>query len=133
MFTLSKGNLQLQLKKEIDKIIEKLKIQPIGNGYIDCICPMENAITFIDSMTRLNINITEFTWWCFVDDKHEPCGMGGPKNKYGNGWYSEVCMDKIFQFSSNDEIKRYLLYEWNNSDIYKSCFVPAFWLDIPDE
>ena len=40
-------------KTKIDKVIEKLFIQPVGNGYIDCICSMQIVGAFIDAMNEL--------------------------------------------------------------------------------
>lgn len=122
----------MALKAEIDNILECLQVQPVGSGYIDCICPIQNVAAFIDSISRLNIRITEFTWWCFVSNDHKPCGMGGPKNEYGTGWYSEICMGKTYDFPSNEALKQYLICEWPKSTDYKPCYTPAFWLDLPD-
>lgn len=67
-----------------------------------------------------------------MTEGHKPCGMGGPKDKYGNGWYSEIEMGKVNTFSSNETLKRYLCEEWKNSQEYRPCFVPAFWLSIAE-
>lgn len=112
--------------------MKKFHIQSVGCGYFDCICPMENAVEFIDTMTKAGIRITDLTWWCHVTNGHEPCGMGGPQNKFGTGWYSEICMDDTIAFSSNDEVKDFLTNTWLKSDSYQPCFTPAFRLAIPD-
>ncbi|MHB1130932.1 MAG: hypothetical protein ACYC4L_00905 [Chloroflexota bacterium] len=97
---------------EIDKYIldwtlEQLHVQPVGRGYIDCICPKANIAGFIDAMNKLGIRITEFTWWCFVDEGHKSCGYGGPSNRFGPGWYSEIGMATTYEVSSNEEARKY--------------------------
>lgn len=97
-------------KERIDEVIDKLCARPVGNGYIDCICPLKNVNVFINAMSELNVKITGFTWWCFVNEGHEPCGMGGPQNRYGTGWYSEIPpMGAVYEFPNNEDVKNYLL------------------------
>ena len=112
----------------IDDILKRLHIQPVGNGYIDLICPVENISEFIDCMEQLCITIKGFTWWCHVHGGHEACGLGGPRSRYSDGWFSEIPMDDIIRFDSNEELKHYLLEIYPNSPQYKECYVPAFWL-----
>lgn len=118
-------------KLRLDENLKKLSVQPIGNGYIDCICPLANIAQFIDTMNEINIKITGFTWWCLVIEGHEPCGMGGPRDRHSPGWYSEIPMDSILKFSSNADIKNFLFNDWPSSSDYKPCFHPCFWLDVP--
>lgn len=42
-------------KLRLDENMEKFSMQPVGNGYIDCICTLTNAVSFIDAMNELNI------------------------------------------------------------------------------
>ena len=118
---------------ELYAIARQLHITVVGNGYIDWICPKENAELFINEMERLGVRITGFTWWCHVCDGHEPCGLGGPCDEYGNGWYSEICFGDVHEFSCHAQLRRYLFEEFSASEGYRSCFVPAFWLDIKDD
>lgn len=113
----------------VDLIMEKLHIQPVGNGYIDMICPVQNIGEFIDRIDELGITIKGFTWWCHVHGDHQPCGLGGPRDRYEDGWFSEIPMDKVICFESNKKLKHYLLVEYPDSHEYKECYVPAFWLD----
>ena len=116
-------------KAAVDTIMEKLHIQCVGNGYVDMICPTQNIGEFIDYMEELGITIKGFTWWCHVCDGHQLCGLGGPRNQYGDGWFSEIPMNKVICFESNEKLKHYLLVDYPNSHEYKECYVPAFWLD----
>ena len=116
-------------KNDLQRIIDELHIQAIGNGYIDLICPKENAGKFIDEMDKLHIKIIGITWWCHVTEGHEPCGTGGPKNKFGPGWYSEIPLTDLIRFESNKELRQYLLKEYPASKEYKECHMPAFWLE----
>ena len=91
-------------KAAVDTIMEELHIQCVGNGYVDMICPTQNIGEFIDYMEELGITIKGFTWWCHVRDGHQPCGLGGPRNQYGDGWFSEIPMNKVICFESNEII-----------------------------
>ncbi len=93
------------------------------------ICPVQNIGEFIDRMDELGIAIKGFTWWCHVHGYYQPCGLGGPRNRYGDGWFSEIPMNKIICFESNEELKHYLLVNYPDSHEYKECYVPAFWLE----
>ena len=120
-------------KEELDKLIERCRITPIGNGYIDLICPKEYIKEFIEGLSKLEISIMGFCWWCNVTGKHKPCGMGGPKNKYNDNWYSEVQTGEIITFKSYEEFLNYLTIEWKNEIGYKECYVPGFWINVPKE
>ena len=116
--------------RAVRRVVESLHIQPVGtSGLIDMICPKENIGKFIDAMDRLHVRIEGFTWWCHVTEGHEPCGMGGPANEFGPGWYSEIAMWDVHTFDSNEAIRRYLLEEYPASEDYRPCFTPAFWLE----
>ena len=113
----------------VKRVIDELHVQVVGNGLIDMICPKENIDKFIDEMNRLHIRIYGFTWWCHVTQGHEPCGMGGPADEYGDGWYSEIAMFDVHLFDSNEQIRHYLLEVYPSSKDYRPCYTPAFWLE----
>ncbi len=115
---------------ELRIIAQRFNITIVGSGYIDWICPKDNISGFIDEMERIGVKITGFTWWCHVCDGHKPCGLGGPLDEYGNGWYSEICFGDVHEFSNHSALRRYLFEEYPASAEYKACYVPAFWLDI---
>lgn len=95
----------------------------------DLICPPQNIKAFIEKCNQQNISIKGLTWWCHVTEGHEPCGMGGPKSIYFDGWFSEIQMDNIISFETNSECLDFLLNEWKNSSEYKACYWPGFWLE----
>lgn len=118
---------------KVDKVIKRLHIQPVGNGYIDMICPKENIAAFVNEMDALGVRIYGFTWWCHVTDDHKPCGLGGPHDKYGDGWYSEISvLGDVVAVESNDDVRRFFLETYPESKEYKPCRVPGFWL-VPCE
>lgn len=89
-------------KKEIVTQLERLltlyKVQPVGNGYIDCIVIKNNLDEFINEITALGILITDVSWWCYVNPTVKestecPHGMGGPESRYYDGWFSELQND----------------------------------------
>lgn len=53
--------------------LEKVKIQPVGNGHIDLICPWESVETFIRRCDGEGLNGTGFTCRCHVTGDHRPC------------------------------------------------------------
>ena len=116
-------------KNDLQRIMDELHIQSVGNGYTDLICPKENAGKFIDAMDRLHIKIRGITWWCHVTEGHEACGMGGLKNKFGQGWYSEIPLTGLIHCDSNNQLRKYLLEEYPASKEFKECYTPAFWLE----
>jgi hypothetical protein len=118
------------VEKKLIEIFNKYQIQTVGNGYIDCICPKNNIERFISAIDELHVKIDGFTWWCFSANGHQACGMGGPKNKFGEGFYSEVDSGLI-ELKNNRGYKHYLLNEFPYSSEYKECLVPGFWLSIP--
>ena len=119
------------IKKPLQNIFEKYHVQPVGSGYIDCICPKENIEEFISALDELRVKIDGFTWWCFSVNGHQPCGMGGPKNQYGEGFYSEMEESGLVEFQDNESCKRYLIEKFPSSSEYKDCLVPGFWLTLP--
>ena len=114
----------------LDGVFDKYHVQAVGDGYIDCICPRESIEGFIMELNKLEVQIDGFTWWCFSNSEHHPCGMGGPRNKYGEGFYSELATCGLFDLQDNDSYKHYLLDVFPSSSEYKECLVPGFWLNV---
>lgn len=112
-----------------EQSLETLKLQPVGNGMIDIICSFDNVDAFIDLCNAHEVSIKGFTWWCHVVDGHEPCGMGGPKSIYYDGWFSEVLIDDMIRFSDNESYRKYLKNIWPAEESYRNCYWPAFWLE----
>ncbi|NRH20920.1 hypothetical protein HOO68_02660 [Candidatus Gracilibacteria bacterium] len=142
----------IERKKLLDNILEKNQTTIVGNGYVDIIIPRSNYIQLINELVINNFIITYITWWEYcTGDKFEPkYGMGGPKNKFGDGWYSEICMDfneiKTTIASSTNEkeeiidyilsfIENTELHFYNESITFKDTksLTPAVWLDVPDD
>jgi len=111
--------------------LEVLKIQPVGDGPIDIdlICSPAQVDSFINLCNIQGVSIRGFTWWCHVIDGHEPCGMGGPKSKYYDGWFSEIPMYDIIRLPNNEAYRNYFKNIWPTSIDYHSCYWPGFWLE----
>ncbi len=123
-----------QTKKKLDSLILKYNVTVVGKGYLECICPYQNIENFIDDVSKLDIKIAGFCWWCFVPDdgSHTPCGYGGPAVK--DGYYSEIIHTfKFYEFDTLDLMKAYLLHEYKNEPDYHACFHPAFYLNVPND
>ena len=118
---------RMKHQKELVVIIERLHMTCVGTGYLELICPKNYIIDFIDEMDRLHLDITGFTWWCHVTEGDEPCGMGGPRDKFGDGWYSEIEIGAFTSFRCNQAYRKFFMTEYLN---YKPCFVPAFCLEM---
>lgn len=110
--------------------LNEMKIQPVSNGCIDMIYSPENIDVFIDFCTANNILIKGFTWWCHVTDGHEPCGMGGPKARFYDGWFSEIELGTVIELFDNKSYKEYFKTVWPADKEYHSCYWPGFWLEI---
>lgn len=109
--------------------LEEMKIQPVGSGVIDLICAPERVGEFVDLCNREGLRIRGFTWWCHVTGQHEPCGMGGPRAKYCDGWYSEIPMDEIISLGDNESYRTYFSGIWQSDEGYRECYWPGFWLE----
>ncbi|MCL2353567.1 MAG: hypothetical protein FWC69_02935 [Defluviitaleaceae bacterium] len=119
-------------KSDLDNLIEQHKVQPVGNGYIDCIVSLESALDFIAGLSSINIKIYGLTWWCHCKDQISGCphGMGGPISEYYDGWFSEMWFP-VVEFEDNEQVIKYLK-ALDDPSILK-CFMPALWLDVPDD
>jgi hypothetical protein len=78
----------------IENVLAKFMVQPVGDGYIDLIISTTKAVTFIQSVTDIPIAIEGMSWWCNMTEENTnkykcPHGMGGPTNKFGEGFFSE--------------------------------------------
>ena len=119
----------LKYQAELEAILERLHMIPVGSGFFELICPQSSIAAFLDEMDRRQIQIAGFSWWCHVTEGHEPCGMGGPRDKYGDGWYSEIELFGFSSLDSNDAYRRYFTLEYPQSRDYRPCRVPAFSLE----
>lgn len=144
-------------QSEIERLLEKYKTEPVGSGYIDIITPSEYIEYLIEGFTKMNIAVECVTWWCHCSDSNKkqyccPHGMGGPKSKYYDGWYSEMGFEfETFDIPTeefqelnydnelpnkiktiNDTIKSYVT-DLSKARGYSECLTPAFWLHVPDE
>ncbi|MDF9824482.1 hypothetical protein M2475_000800 [Breznakia sp. PF5-3] len=131
---------QLHYSKQIlDNEIERLKIVIVGRGYIDMITPYSVIKDFINVLNNLNIRIDGFTWWCHAKDEHKACGFGGPPDYDGKGYYSEIQMGSVMELCNefdvlkcNNTYLNFFLNEYPYRNDYKKCYVPGFWIDIPN-
>ena len=117
-------------KEALDAALALCHVQPVGDGYADCICPMEKAGEFIDALSALGVRVTGCRWWRLVRGGHEPCGMGGPQNRFGAGWYSELG-EGLTEFPDNEALRNYLLNIYPASPKYRECRAPGFRLEVP--
>ncbi|MEH7885205.1 hypothetical protein V7654_12900 [Bacillus sp. JJ1609] len=152
-----------EIVSQLDCLLAKHKVQPVGSGYIDCIVLKGNLDEFINEITALGILITNVSWWCYVDPsdkeaKECPHGLGGPVSEHYEGWFSELQND---DFSVDDDKISSILNSYNENLIYtinmqtldeiktilktpfrytptdyiegNKCVMPGLWLLVPDD
>ena len=114
-------------QKEVDGLLAEHHMQPVGDGYIDCICPRQNVRQFLEALSHLGVAVTDYSVWQWVTCLEETVwGMGGPRNSFGDGRYSEL--DAFRSWHGADEIEGFLRTEERRL----SCFlVPGLWLSVP--
>lgn len=109
----------------LDRIMNENKVQSVGSGYIDCICPLDNIENFVNNIQNIGCKIDSFTIWEVVNENGlNRVGMGGPRNKFGSGWYSEV-VDFYQTFHSIRQVMNELS---KLSSVHNCDFVPGFWI-----
>ena len=131
---------ECEMKKiDLDNLIKQNKVQPVGRGYIDCIVTFDNVFEFLNGLSGIGIKVYGVTWWCHSKERNSGCphGMGGPLSKYHDGWFSEMWFEML-RFDNNNQVASYLestndetMHEWFEKRL--ECFVPALWLDVPDD
>jgi hypothetical protein len=157
--------LSLNRKEIIERLensINQNKVQPVGDGYIDCIVMKDNLKQFVNDISSIGIIISDVSWWCYVDPNYKnsgcPHGMGGPISDYYVGWFSEL-QNELYE-ANKDKIDS-ILYSYDNEAVNKinqetmfgienilkeplkytpsefieenKCVMPGLWLFVPDD
>lgn len=148
---------------QLECLLAKYKVQPVGSGYIDCIVLKNNLENFIKEISALGILITDVSWWCYVNSsdseaKECPHGLGGPESEHYEGWFSELQNEA---FSVDGEKVSSVLNSYNEHLIYSinmqtlddiktmlkipfkytpkdyiegnKCVMPGLWLLVPGD
>src|SRR5687767_6691361 len=92
-------------KETLDRLLVTHKAQPVGHGYIDIIVNRENYKSFVKDLVSNGFKIESVSWWEWCPgDKENEYGLGGPRSRYYDGWFSElsVQVDDI-ELSENDK------------------------------
>ncbi|QIK68757.1 hypothetical protein G7062_04175 [Erysipelothrix sp. HDW6C] len=117
-----------KLKKNTKELMDSFGVMSVGNGFIDCICSKDEIIRFSDALSKIDIEVTHFTLWEVVEklDDKPKAGMGGPKNRFAEGWYAELNCNN-FEYRGIEN----LLEIVNQYELEFGCVVaPGLWLDI---
>ncbi|GGH27754.1 hypothetical protein [Paenibacillus segetis] len=150
-----------EFQNQIEHLLQKHRVQPVGYGYIDCILMINNLDQFVSDLSSIGILISDVSWWCYVDPNQNlgcPHGMGGPTSDYYDGWFSELQndmydVDKEIEEPILDAYDKQLIARINElttiriREILKEpfrytpteyieenkCVVPALWLLVPDD
>jgi hypothetical protein len=133
-------------KQELDAILEKHRVQPVGNGYIDLIVRRKNLQAFVRDIVDGGYPVQCVTWWewCPKNEKNK-FGLGGPKSEYFDGWFAELAVhdDNTKElYHSSEQLANKLIdliesKEMNYPGLkttYKEAdwLTPALWLEVPD-
>ena len=52
--------------------------------------------------------------------------------EWEDNWYSEIQIEELITFKNYKDFLNYLTIEWKNKTSYKECYVPGFWLSVPE-
>lgn len=145
-----------QLRASIDALLHRFHVVPVGDGYIDLILPIPQALMLLDALAQLPIAVNALTWWCYCTPSSAmtqgcPHGLGGPSNPFGAGWFSElsgpvewdvadygVALDaphySPLELATACHIacRSFLLNDWPQRANVLPCYVPGLWLSVPD-
>lgn len=135
-------------KRELDEIIEKYKVQPVGHGYIDMIVFRDNYKSFVADLIKNNYKIESIAWWEWCSEgKKSEFGLGGPKSYYYDGWFSELSIgidnielnegitgEKLIE-ELTSRIETKTIFFPNETVTFKqnSWLTPAIWVNVPDD
>jgi hypothetical protein len=142
------------LQRSLEKALEKHRVVPAGNGFIDLITEAADALPLLDDLATIGIAASALSLWCHVLPSRRaelgcPHGGGGPRDPYGRGWFSECYQFQIFEVEQrgvdlnadvaaetlvetcNGYVRDYLVGGLEQEQFYRSCLVPGFWLHVP--
>ena len=119
---------------QFQAVLKKFKVQPVGNGTIDCITEWEYVRPFLDFLTKNKIVVTAVSWWFHHTESNDlnypyPYGMGGPKSDWFEGWFSEVPSLFFDGFSDNESVLRHVTSDIQKERLYSRGLVPGFWIE----
>jgi len=140
----------------IESLLEKYQAQPVGDGYIDLILDKDISLVLIQEFTKLHVAVERLTWWCHVTAQTKttlgcPHGMGGPQNRYGEGWFSECVQypdffviealhpldessmsPEIFATKCNELATHYIKDVFPSEGFYSPCLHIGLWVHVPE-
>ena len=131
-------------KGQLDELLEKHKAQPVGHGYIDIIVNQDNYKSFITDLIQYGYGIKSISWWEWCPgDKESDYGLGGPKSRYYDGWFSELSIDvddievneekQIEEIIKAIETKSISFHDETVKFKQNDWLIPGIWLDVPDD
>lgn len=134
-------------KRRLDEILEEHKAQPVGHGYIDIIVNRETYKSFIADLIQNGYKIKSISWWEWCPcEKESDYGLGGPKSRYYDGWFSELTIgvddivlpermkveNQIEEITKRIETKSISFQGETVTFTQDDWLTPAIWLDVPD-
>jgi hypothetical protein len=140
----------------IQQLLVQHQAQAVGNGYIDIILPRHKAVTLVRDLAQLPVTVESLTWWCLCTPASKatlgcPHGLGGPLNRYGEGWFSECVQYPFFEVAEHGvdlydptmepaDLARkcsQIMIDYINDRLprepfFTKCLHPGLWLHVPD-
>jgi len=140
--------------RELDSVLYRFAVRPMGAGYADIIVPRSKADQFLADLTRLGVAAHMVTLWCEASDSNKqrygcPHGMGGPVQH--GVWFSEMCERDPFDVKDhgvnvaqsqmdpfelarecNSLIANYVSTGMKERAEYSPCLAPGLTLAVPD-
>jgi hypothetical protein len=144
-------------QRELDDLLAAYQAQPVGDGYIDSILPLDAAVRMVAELEQMSVAIERVTWWCHCTPESRLAlgchhGLGGPRNQFGEGWFSEcvfypdlylpergVDLDAAdvdpaeLAVSCGRLTRHYLEHVLPSEGFYRPCLQPGLWLYVPDD
>lgn len=133
-------------KENLDNILTKYKVQPVGDGYIDLIVKRENYKEFIEEVLLNGFEVKSISWWEWCSPEEKPkFGLGGPNSEFYIGWFAElpIELDEVSledgQLNQPDELfsfiesKSIVFPEGKITFKNAEWLTPALWLNVPGD
>ena len=139
----------------INDIQIRFSVFAVGNGFIDLITPIDRCRPFLDALSDLLVAVCGVSWWCHcIEDKPKtsgcPHGYGGPRNPFGEGWFSECSQFPMLDVlrhvthheglsaeevvrQCNQTVREYLEVTLTKESFYSPCLTPGMWLHVPSD
>jgi hypothetical protein len=148
---------QDRFQDSIEQLLSRYRVLPVGDGYIDLILPRGQSIMLIRELAQLSVAVESLSLWCLCTPASEaklgcPHGMGGPINRFGDGWFSECVHYPSFEvelhgverdnaslepqslaIQCSKIICDFIENQLPKEEYFSECLHPGLWLLVPND